>query len=239
VYESDTMQAQDVKLGAFKLSQSLIGMTNDFKDLPISDDIELEFNEELVGNQIYIGYDYQNPEIGDTKVSYSAITPGVVSVVSQQKGSTFVPYTTTQGQDLEFLKHGEFTAEQIFTAAQKKNTMIAWILRLIGFMLMMGGVITILKPLEIIGDVIPFIGGVIGFGISIVAFLIALPLSLTTIAIAWIYYRPLLGIGLLIISAGIAFFTYKKVKENSKKGSKELDTKKEVKSEKKDTEKNK
>jgi len=32
------------------------GKTNDFKDLPISDDLVLYDDETIIGNQIYIGY---------------------------------------------------------------------------------------------------------------------------------------------------------------------------------------
>ena len=43
----------------------------------------------------------------------------------------------------------------------------------------------------------------ITFSVAKVSFLVALVLSLLTIAIAWIVYRPLLGIGLLIIAGGV------------------------------------
>jgi hypothetical protein len=55
-----------------------------------------------------------------------------------------------------------------------------------------------------VADVVPLIGDMIGMGIGLVSFAIAAPLSLLTIAIAWIFYRPLLGIVLIAVAVGIA-----------------------------------
>lgn len=79
------------------------------------------------------------------------------------------------------------------------------------------GLKLVLKPLSVIGSIIPFIGDIIAIGTGIVAFFIALPLSLITIAIAWFSARPLISIILLIIAgAAIATFIYLK-KQNKKK----------------------
>ena len=40
-------------------------------------------------------------------------------------------------------------------------------------------------------------------GIGLFAAIIAATLSLATIAVAWLAYRPLLGIGLLVVAAGL------------------------------------
>jgi hypothetical protein len=65
---------------------------------------------------------------------------------------------------------------------------------------MLVGLGMILKPLSVVADVVPILGNIVGAGIGFVAFLISAVLSLTTIAIAWIVYRPLLG-GLLLVAA--------------------------------------
>jgi hypothetical protein len=44
---------------------------------------------------------------------------------------------------------------------------------------------------------------------------VALPLTLITIAIGWVFYRPLLGIGLLVVAVALlggAFFFVRKVR---------------------------
>ena len=76
----------------------------------------------------------------------------------------------------------------------------------IGFLMMLIGLNMVFKPLSVLGDVIPFIGDLIGMGTSVVSFLIALPCWLICIAIAWIFYRPVLGIILLILAVAAAVF---------------------------------
>jgi hypothetical protein len=58
------------------------------------------------------------------------------------------------------------------------------------------------KPLSVLADVIPMFGNLVGRLSGLVAILAAIPLSLGTIAVAWIVFRPLLGVGLLALAAG-------------------------------------
>ena len=56
----------------------------------------------------------------------------------------------------------------------------------------------------------PFVGSLLNVGVMFLALAIAIPLSLLVIALAWLFYRPLLGIGLLLLAAaviaGVVFF---------------------------------
>ena len=102
----------------------------------------------------------------------------------------------------------------MFAAAQTTNQYMTWGLRALGFLLMFIGMSSIFKPLSVLADVVPFIGSLVGVGTSVVAFFISAFCSLMTIAIAWLASRPLLGIALLIVSAGLAvgLFTLAKKK---------------------------
>jgi hypothetical protein len=59
--------------------------------------------------------------------------------------------------------------------------------------------------MSVLADIVPFFGTVVGYGTGSLAFLLALSLWLITVGIGWVAYRPLLGIGLLILSAGLIF----------------------------------
>jgi hypothetical protein len=50
--------------------------------------------------------------------------------------------------------------------------------------------------------VVPLFGTLLGAGLSLFAGLTAAALSLITIAVAWIFFRPLLGIALLLLALG-------------------------------------
>jgi hypothetical protein len=93
----------------------------------------------------------------------------------------------------------------MFASEKQANAMFTWIIRLIGFIMVVIGVSLIAKPLAVIADFIPFLGSIAGAGIGLLALIIALPLSLGTIALAWVAYRPLIGIPLFILAAAFVF----------------------------------
>lgn len=74
---------------------------------------------------------------------------------------------------------------------------------------MFAGFAAILKPISTVGSVIPLLGNVLQAGTGIIAGLIAFIISFVVIAVAWIVFRPILGICLLLI-AGAAFYFGKK-----------------------------
>ena len=54
-----------------------------------------------------------------------------------------------------------------------------------------------------LADFIPLLGDLLRIGTALFAFAVAAPLSLLIIAIAWVFYRPLLGICLIVVAVGI------------------------------------
>ena len=85
-------------------------------------------------------------------------------------------------------------AEEIFQAAESENKMMAWILRLVGFILIGMGFSGIFKPLPTLMAVVPFLGKIVGAGVGLIAWTLAAVVSLIVIAIAWLAYRPILAI---------------------------------------------
>jgi hypothetical protein len=64
------------------------------------------------------------------------------------------------------------------------------------------GLFLFFRPFEVFADVVPFLGSLLGAGIAIFAGLVAAALTSVTIAISWLVFRPLLGIGLLVLAGG-------------------------------------
>ena len=90
----------------------------------------------------------------------------------------------------------------MFQNAASANTAITWIVRLLGFLFMAFGFMAIMRPLSVLGSVIPFIGSIIGMGTGLVSVVLAGVISLLVIAIAWIAVRPVLGITLIVLAVG-------------------------------------
>lgn len=216
-YESESFQANDVTLGAFSLSPSLINKMTNWEDLRVEQTTMSEAKV-VEGGTLYIGKGTTtSPQIGDLRISFSAVNPAVVSIVAQQVGSTFEPYNTSYDTQIEMLSQGTVSKDNMFEAAEAANNTMTWILRVVGFVMMFAGLALFFRPIAVVGDVIPFIGNVLGLGIGVFAGVFAFGLSFITIAVAWIFYRPLLGIGLLVVAVGvIGLFVYlgnKKKKE--------------------------
>lgn len=155
-----------------------------------------------------------DPQIGDVRITWEVISPKeAVSIVYVQTGDTFTPYHAKSDRSVALLGMGIQSAEQLYEHAEDMNAITTWVLRFVGWFLMFGGLSMIFKPLSVLGDVVPFIGTLIGGATGVVAALMALILSLVTIAIAWIWYRPLLGIALL---AAALFCVYLLIKRRKK-----------------------
>jgi predicted Kef-type K+ transport protein len=88
--------------------------------------------------------------------------------------------------------------------------MMTWILRLVGAVLMFVGFSMLFRPLSVIADVLPIAGTIVGAGTGLIAFLLTVVLSFSVIAVAWIFYRPLIGIPLILVAvAGLVFLVMK------------------------------
>ncbi|MDP1587808.1 MAG: TMEM43 family protein [Prosthecobacter sp.] len=143
------------------------------------------------------------PQIGDVRITFEVVKPAEVSVVAQQRGARLEPYRTKTGTSIELVDDGVVPAADMFAAAVAANTMMTWLLRLGGFVAMYIGMSMLLAPLGVLADVLPILGSIMRFGTSLIAVVVAVPTSLVTIAIAWLAYRPVLGITLLVIGVGV------------------------------------
>ncbi|XOF33360.1 MAG: TMEM43 family protein [Candidatus Electrothrix sp. YB6] len=200
-YANAEQIADRVMLGAFTLPTSLVSKIGGAQQLPVSSETPLP--DELVGRAqrhdsgIYIGNNPSDPQIGDVRIHFETVPQQEISVVAQQTGSSFTAYQTSAGGTIELLQTGTRTAEAMFQKAQTDNKILTWILRVVGFILMLIGLNLIFKVFSVLADVLPFLGSIVGAGTGIISFLIAGVLSLITIAVAWIVFRPILGAILL------------------------------------------
>ncbi len=205
--ESETWRATTVTLGAFTLSPGLVSQISTFEPLPPPDPARVGITPargrraHLQGSYLYLGFDPSRPEVGDVRVSFAMVRPATVSVVAQQTGGTLTAYQTKAGRALQMLEMGVRPADAMFKAAQQSNTMLTWLLRLVGFVLIFVGLNALFRPFVVLGDVVPFIGNLLGKGTAAVSFLIAAVIAFVVIALAWIAHRPILGIALLAAAA--------------------------------------
>lgn len=162
------------------------------------------------GNVLYFGRVPGSPEVGDVRVTFEKVVPAKVTVMAVVDGDSFKPYKAKNGKRFQTLVMGKRSGDDIIEADKEANNMWLWLLRGIGVLLVIGGLKGIFGFLETILKVIPFIANIFGWGVGVVCTIIGVAWSLIVIAIAWLFYRPILGITLLVIAGFLTWvFAFK------------------------------
>ncbi|KAG7319334.1 hypothetical protein KOW79_017808 [Hemibagrus wyckioides] len=201
--ESVTVVAPDVWVGHFALSKGLIDQINNFQTLSLS---ALPVTDPFL--TVYEDYFYhtanpRRPEVGDVRVSFSyaglsgqGSFPGPaqkVSVVAMQKEDKLMPFKTRSGDILEILYMEELTAEEVFAREQQYNVMKTWAMRAGGWLLMFIGINLTMQIFYTLVDWVPVLRELVSVGVKLFAACVSCSLSLLTISIGWLFYRPLVA----------------------------------------------
>ena len=214
-FESVSLTAREVSFGAFRLQPDQIARIGGARSFapPADYACPVSTNATLAGGFVYLpagadGHDpVAAPQVGDVRVRFEVVEPHEISLVYRQSGDTFVPYTAKNGKTIALLADGVRDAAGMFASARRASSTLCWILRLAGFLLMYFGLSGVVRPLSAFASVIPFLGRAVGFVASIGAFAVAAPCAIATIAVAWLFYRPVLGVSLL--AAAVALFAWR------------------------------
>ncbi|ESZ15922.1 hypothetical protein X735_03255 [Mesorhizobium sp. L2C085B000] len=212
-----TFQIPEGKLVAFDLDTPVLNRIEGDKDYSLSADQSAAIKAaytgtkplSIVDGKIFLGNDNTTPALGDYRIGYELAPLGVVSIVARQAGSRFEPYQTQAGDALLMVDTGNVPAEKMFAEAVSANTLITWLLRGAGLLLLTIGFALFLSPIGVILDVIPFLGSMARMGTGIIAFVLAILVGTVTIAIAWFWYRPLLAVAILATGVIAAVIVYR------------------------------
>ena len=161
-------------------------------------------------NVLYYGKVPGSPEVGDVRVTFEKVVPAKVTVMAVVDGDTFKPFKAKNGKRFQTLVMGKKSGDEIIEAEKEANNMWTWALRIIGILMVIGGLKGIFGFIETILKVVPFIAGIFGWGIGLICTVVGVAWSLIVIAIAWLFYRPLLGISLLVLAGFLVWvFAFK------------------------------
>lgn len=154
---------------------------------------------------IYLGQDPGSPHVGDMRISYHVAPVGPASLIGRQAAGDVQEFQTKAGDRLLMATSGLVPAADMFHAAEQENRILTWLLRVLGLVVMWVGWYLVLRPIAVVGDLVPFIGSVLAAGAGIAAFLLTAAIAPVVVAIAWLWYRPLLSISLIVLGAGVAY----------------------------------
>ena len=203
--------------GAYNVPESMVNDLRHMKQFTLDTSVVLPTysNQKIAyyDGGYYLGTNSATPTVGDMKVSYRIMKPLDVSIIAQQRDNSLTTYNTKAGGTINMIVTGTKSSQSMFKQAHEDNIMMMWILRAVGVIMMTIGLSLIFSPLAVIADVVPFIGSIVSGGTVLFAILISLVLSLVTISIAWIFYRPLIGLALLAVAGGVLWLIKVKFKK--------------------------
>ena len=224
--DDDVQWAENVSFGAYNLSLSMIHSIDTYEPFKIdlSDGLMRQLDKTIQAsyeryyekkevsstdynyvhvndNQLYLGLEPGSPMIGDVRVSFEKVAPAhEVTIVGVVAGDSFLPFRAKNGYTLEKLVMGKKDMDQFFEDEQTSNTLKTWMLRILGIMMVIGGLKLIFGFVETLLKIVPFLSSIIGWGVGVICTVLGFVWSMIVIAIAWLFYRPILGITLLVIA---------------------------------------
>jgi hypothetical protein len=146
-----------------------------------------------------------SPEIGDLRIRFEVVRPGqVVSVMSGQFANELRPFKTGPTTEANWLEMGTVSKDDMLRSQEDRSNMMTWLMRLGGMLMMFIGMLLMMRPLTALAGMVPILGRVVGFAAFAIALLVSLALSLATIAVSWVFARPIIGIPLLAVSLALA-----------------------------------
>jgi hypothetical protein len=202
---SATIDSQDVRLGAYRVDRGLLNEVAAFGAFDPAPAANLPAGYRKDGDMLYRGEDGAAPALGDIRIHYAAVPAQTMSVVAAQAGGTLAPFHAASGYKIALAEPGIVPAAAMFREKAQEESVLTWILRAVGFAVMLIGFLLMASPLTVLLGVVPLFETLADIGAFMLALLIALPLTLLVIAAAWITHRPLIGGGLIVAGLALAF----------------------------------
>jgi hypothetical protein len=198
-----TFDGTDVKLGVYHVDPSLLNKVSEFA--PFHAQSSAPSGYQATGDGYYRGPDPNQPTIGDIRVTFASIPAQTISVAAANANGVLTAFRDFNGYTIALAEPGVVTASGMFHDELKSESHLTWILRGVGFVAMLIGFVCMTRPLTMLFAVIPFLESLVGAGAFLVSIILTVPITLLTIAVAWIAHRPLIGGGLLIAAVAALF----------------------------------
>lgn len=213
-YESESFYSNNVTLGDFQLSKDNLSYISPNKALVLTTVDATNNQLQLYNNYLYKG-NPNNTQIGDVRISFKYLDAKSICVLGVQSGNNITNYVSKNGKKIMYAKAGVHTGDELCQIMSDNNKKITWLLRLIGFIVLVGAFGSLFAPLKFLTGRIPILGDVVGTVSGLFALLVGGALSIIVIAIAWLRFRPLISvIAIALVVAIVLLFI--KLKKNKK-----------------------
>jgi len=212
-YSSASWTAREVRVDGYLLSAALVNQIGGAQLVPVNQahldklpaDLRRQFQVRDSAFFLPASPGQLDLQIGDLRITHRVTRPATVSILAKQVKNSFESYATPNGTALFRLTMGEQSAKDMFDTLATENTVLTWVLRVVGFVMMVFGLLLCFQPIVAVAEFVPFLGDVVAGGVGVVCLGLAFLLTLCTIAAGWITYRPLVALPLLAV-VGLGFY---------------------------------
>ncbi len=213
-YESQTWVKDPIMLGAYILSEQFVNQIDKETKVNLGEQTITPMSGMIQNDsELYIGKDPSDPQIWDLRITFYRVVPSNASAVGQQFQDTIRPYTTTNHRSIGLLEQDLVPVHEMFEHAHSANSLMTWLLRALGFIMLWFGFKAIFGILEALAKVVPLFWDLVWAATGAVCFWLALIVWIVIIAIAWLAVRPVYGIVAIVLVVGIiAWMIYMKKK---------------------------
>lgn len=153
----------------------------------------------VYNNYIYVWEKPNEPEIWDMKITFTSVPEDNVSIIWKQSWKELMWYRTKNWKSVALLSYGTVSAEDMIAEAQENNKTMAWIIRLLGFILMYIWFATMLWFIETLAKILPPLASLVWIWTGIIAFALTLIVWWLTVAISWLLINPIISVCLLVL----------------------------------------
>lgn len=129
--------AADITLGVFGITPELEQQIDDFQPVPLTEanlatmPAPLRGRAKLLGDEIYIGTNANQPAIGDLKIKFESAPPAIASLIARQNGSNLSPHPSANGGTVALLRIGSYSTSEMaaqFAKSESQTRTLVWVI---------------------------------------------------------------------------------------------------------------
>lgn len=210
---SGTISANNATLGDFTINHNQISKIKDYRSLyKLTPSNQYQISDKYY----YQGNDPENPEIGDIRISYKYVPSGIdISIIGKQNYNNTITEMPTKSGEIYIQYDGNYSYDEMINQYKNNNKFLTKLLRVAGWLLMYVALLLLINPINVLLQFIPILSKITNAISSFLLLGISFALSIITIAIAWLAYKPLISIALFMLVFAI-FHYYKQRSKNQK-----------------------
>jgi len=214
------IKVQSAAVGAYSFDPGSVTLPESPKLSLDSQNINLSQNA-VLANDTYLFVPksatgtYENPGLGDLRVSYTALKTGFTGTIFGNLSSdgTIVSYDQNNNH-LYRLFTG--TRDAAISTMHSEFVTLTWILRLLGFLAMWIGLMAVFGPVSVLLDILPVFGTISRTLVGFLTFIVSLVLSIVTIIVSMLLHSLVALLIALLITIGVIYLLTMRWKNKKK-----------------------